>query len=143
MTLPLSKSLDSQDFNKHKAMVAVELEVLAKKYDRFGWDRDRGTMAHDRLITDWQDALGDYTLDEIKRACVNAVLEQPNKMPNEGHIRAIIIKGRQRDVVLQPTQPEPERIPATAEQRQAIMNEVNFSGDVKVRKFTDKPEERE
>lgn len=126
-------------------MVAVELEVLAKKFDRFGWDRDRGSMAHDRMITDWMDALHDYPLDEIKIACIAAVLDQPNKMPNEGHIRAIIIKNRQNIVVSKPIEqpPEPERIQATAEQRQAIMDDVNFSGDIKVRKFTDKPEERE
>lgn len=36
LILPLSKSLGSQDLAKHRAMVAVELEVMAKKFDRFG-----------------------------------------------------------------------------------------------------------
>jgi len=26
----------------------------------------KGSMAHDRMITDWMDALHDYPLDEIK-----------------------------------------------------------------------------
>jgi hypothetical protein len=41
LTLPLSRSLASQDLAKHRAMIAVELEVMAKKFDRFGWERDR------------------------------------------------------------------------------------------------------
>ena len=67
-------------------MVAVELEVLSKKFDRFGWDRDIGTIAHDRMITDWMDALQDYHLHEIQSACKAAIIQRPNKIPNEGHI---------------------------------------------------------
>lgn len=94
LTLPLSKSLASQDLAKHRAVIAVELEVLAKKFDRFGWERDRGTAAHDRLITDWMNALQDFPLQEIREACAGVVLDNPGKMPNEGHIRAAIIKAR-------------------------------------------------
>jgi hypothetical protein len=92
LTLPLSASLTSQELAQHRAMVALELEVLAKKYDRFGWERDRGSVAHDRMITDWMDAFQDYPLDEVRSACAAAVLENPNNMPNEGHIRAEIAK---------------------------------------------------
>ena len=48
LTLPLSRSLGSQDLSRHRAMIALEMEVLAKKFDRFGWERDRG-LAGDRL----------------------------------------------------------------------------------------------
>lgn len=75
-------------------MVAVELEVMAKKMDRFGWDRDRGSAAHDRLITDWMDTLQDYPLDEVKAACRAWVLGNPRRMPNEGDIRNEILKAR-------------------------------------------------
>lgn len=75
-------------------MVAVELEILAKKFDRFGWDRDRGTAAHDGMIRDWIDALCDFPLSEVRAACRAAVLENPSKMPNEGHIRAQIMASR-------------------------------------------------
>lgn len=74
--------------------MAVELEVLAKKFDRFGWDRDRGSMAHDRTLTDWMDALQDFPLDEVQAACRAAVLSNPNKMPNEGHVKSEIMKAR-------------------------------------------------
>jgi hypothetical protein len=98
----LSKFLALPELRKHRAMVAVELEVLAKKLDRFGWERDRGSMAHDRMLTDWMDALQDYPLDEVKAACVAAVLDNPNKMPNEGHVRAQILAKRAKIVAAIP-----------------------------------------
>lgn len=94
MTLPLRTSLDSSVLAKHKAMVAVELEKLAKKFDRFGWERDRGSVAQDGMITDWIVTLCDFPLDEIQDACRAAVLERPNHMPNEGHIYQQIMAAR-------------------------------------------------
>jgi len=117
LTPLLSKSLGSQDLAQHRAMVAVELEVLAKKLDRFGWERDRGSMAHDRMLTDWMDALQDYPLDEVRAACAAAIIANPNKMPNEGHVRAEIMKARQRIVAALPKPIEPSKPRATAGQR--------------------------
>ncbi|MFV0383369.1 hypothetical protein [Paracoccus sp. (in: a-proteobacteria)] len=80
----------------HQAMVALELEIMAKKMDRFGWDRERGSAAHDRLVRDWIDVLMDYPLTEVRAACRLWVLEAPRRMPNEGDIRAIVIRERGR-----------------------------------------------
>lgn len=93
-TPPLKTSQDSRASAKHRAMVGFELEVLAKKFDRFGWNRDMGTPVHDRLITEWMDALQEFPLDEVRAACREAVLQNPNRMPNEGHVRAIILRRR-------------------------------------------------
>lgn len=128
LTLPLSKSLGSQDLAKHRAMVGVELEVLAKKFDRFGWDRDRGSLAHDRTLADWMDALQDYPLSEVKAACRAAVLRNPNKMPNEGHVRAEIMKARAAIVSKLPVieaseKPEPR---VTKEQAARILEDAGF-----------------
>lgn len=108
LTLPLSRFLGSRDLAQHRAMVAVELEVIAKKFDRFGWDRDRGSASHDRMITDWMDALQDYPLDEVRAACKAAVLENPSKMPNEGHVVEQIKKARREWLALNPPRCEPE-----------------------------------
>lgn len=75
-------------------MVGLELEVIAKKLDRFGWERDRGTYAHDRMMTDWMDVLQDYPIEEIRAACRAVLRESPNKMPNEGHVYDAIMKAR-------------------------------------------------
>ncbi|AUQ64420.1 hypothetical protein [Phaeobacter inhibens] len=109
-------------------MVAVELEVLAKKFDRFGWERDRGSAAHDRMLVDWMNALQDFPLTEVQAACRAAVLSNPNKMPNEGHIRAEIIKARAKMVQPLP-RPEPEPSarrgdPANADK---IMRDIGFT----------------
>lgn len=115
LTLPLRKSLGSQELTQHRAMVALELEILAKKFDRFGWDRDRNTPAQDRLIVDWMDALQDYPLDEVKAACRAAVLADPKTLPNEGHIVAKIMQARGEFVAARKragllNKPEPERV---------------------------------
>ena len=121
LILPLSKSLGLQVLAQHRAMVALELEVLAKKHDRFGWDRDRNSPAHDRLITDWMDALQDYPLDEIQAACRAAILDNPRMMPNEGHIVAKINEARRVKVAAfkaaLPKPREPERPQITEDDR--------------------------
>ena len=87
-------------------MVALEIEILAKKFDRFGWERDRGSASHDRMLIDWMDALQDFPLDEVQAACKAAVLANPNKMPNEGHVRAEIMKARQKQLLANRAKPE-------------------------------------
>ena len=129
LTLPLSRSLGSQDLAQHRAMVAVELEVLAKKLDRFGWERDRNSPAHDRIVMDWMDALQDYPLDEIRAACHEAVKAKPNSMPNEGHILAKIMEARALFVRLtpKPEVQEANRERPTPERAAEIMSEVGFA----------------
>ena len=129
LTLPLSRSLGLQDLAQHRAMVAVELEVLAKKMDRFGWERDRNSPAHDRLVIDWMDALQDYPLDEIRAACREAVKAKPNTMPNEGHILAKIMDARAMFVRLVPKQEQPEqpRERPTPERAAEIMASAGFA----------------
>lgn len=113
-------------------MVAIELEVLAKKFDRFGWDRDRGSAAHDRIVTDWMDALQDYPLSEIQDACRSAVRDRPSHMPNEGHIIELIMAERRRYVAKwkarnQPARPpETKRQPGNPETANRILEEAGF-----------------
>jgi hypothetical protein len=110
-------------------MIAVELEVLAKKYDRFGWDRDRGSMAQDRLLLDWMDALQDYPLEEIRAACRAAVLADPKHMPNEGHIAANIVDARRVFVSKRKRNDdvEPQRERISAERAADILRDAGFS----------------
>ena len=130
LTLPLSKSLGSQDLARHKAMVAVELEVMAKKFDRFGWERDRNTPVHDRLVMDWMAALQDYPLNEVQDACRKWVEAQPRKMPNEGDIKGLILSARQRKVSAQRPvirQEAPREAPVSKEAAAEILAAAGFS----------------
>jgi hypothetical protein len=128
LTLPLSKSLASPDLDKHRAMVAVELEVMAKKMDRFGWDRDRGSMAHDRLIADWMDTLQDYPLTEVRAACRAWVQDNPRRMPNEGDIRSKILAARSKHVAAlpKPAEAETQTERVSADRAAEIMAEAGF-----------------
>jgi len=131
LTLPLIKHLGSQELAKHKASLSLELEVLAKKFDRFGWDRDRGSYAQERQLIDWMDALQDYPLQEVRRACAQAVLSNPNKMPNEGHVRAAILSARAQSVAAQRKHDDAERevpIIPTSEQKRRIDEYVKQAG---------------
>lgn len=99
----------------------MECEYLAKKFDRFGWERDRNTPAQDRQKLDFMDALQDYPLDEVRDACRAAVLSSPNRMPNEGHILSAIMEARKSKVAALPrTLPAPEPAPAPVEKRRAF-----------------------
>lgn len=126
--LPLSKSLGSQEFKRHQATVAFELEVLAKKVDRFGWERDRNSPAHDRLVLDWIAALADYPLAEVQDACRVAIQKSPSKMPNEGHVLNIIRSARKRQRTFSEKNPttELEKVLPDAESRAALMNANGF-----------------
>lgn len=130
LTLPLSKSLASQDLAKHRATTAFELEVMAKKMDRYGWERDRGTASHNRLMTDWMDVLQDYPLTEIQAACREWVKANPRKMPNEGDILGFIQRARAqvwqaRKANLAP-QREPNNTRISKERAVEILQEVGF-----------------
>lgn len=133
LTLPLRKHLGSQELARHRATLVVELEIVAKKFDRFGWDRDAGTAAQDGMIRDWMDALQDYPLDEVRAARRAAVHENPNRMPNEGHVMKHILKARAEKMMLRKastpeTEPAPPEAPrVTQEQREAIMAEKGYS----------------
>lgn len=132
LTLPLSKSLGSQDLTAHRAMVALELEVLAKKLDRFGWERDRNSPAHDRLVIDWMDALQDFPLDEVRAACRAFIAKNPAKMPNEGHILAMIETARiaylQEKARLSPPLPEPPApLPISKDAAREILDRAGFT----------------
>lgn len=129
LTLPLSRSLDLQGLARHRAMVAIELEVMAKKLDRFGWERDRGTVAHDRIVSDWMDALHDYPLGEIQEACRALIVDNPRRMPNEGDVIAKIREARRRFLANRPRAPEPERqVPrVTKEQAESILASAGFN----------------
>lgn len=129
LTPLLKKHLDSRALAKHRATLVVELEILAKKFDRFGWDRDSGTAAQDGIIRDWMDALQDYPLDEVRAACRAAVLENPNKMPNEGHVKAQILKARK--VIVERNrkpEPQPERHVPTDQERQNVARLLEKAG---------------
>lgn len=129
LTPLLRKHLDSQALAKHRAALVYQLEILAKKFDRFGWDRDEGSAAQDGLIRDWMDALQDYPLDEVHAACRKAVLRNPNKMPNEGHVLSEILRARAEFVAAHPKQPapEPDRQPVNKETANAILAVAGYA----------------
>lgn len=119
----LTKSLSPQELDSHRAQVGVRLEVLVRKTDKFGWDR-MDPNVRTILRKDWMDALQDFTLPEIDEACRAAVMANPDRCPNEGHIRGLILKERAAIRASLPKPAAPEPIIRTTEERRAIVARV-------------------
>jgi len=142
----LAKTMTQSELLSHASKVELRLEVVSRKFDRFGWDQISKEV-RTILKADWTAALLNYSEAEIDEAIRGYVDDVKNrKAPHEGQIKAIIIANRQHILGSQPKPPEPEephREPMTAERREAIMRELGFSGNVSLRKSIDKPGERE
>lgn len=86
---------------------------MVRKHDKFGWDQMNSGMRQ-MIREDWLAALSPYPVDECRAACRIHTQEAPNKVPNEGHIKAIILRERAKAVAAQPkpvavyAAPEPE-----------------------------------
>jgi hypothetical protein len=126
--------MKQRELQSHGAQVGLRLELTSRKHDRFGWDR-LSEEIKTLLRADWTAALLDYTIEEIDAAIASFTLSTPNKCPNEGHIRNIIVEKRKAIRARQPKPEELERekVPFDNEQ---IMREVGF----RPKKFNDKPE---
>lgn len=104
----LTKSLPQQELDDHRANVCVVMEMMVRKYDKFGWDQMNAGMRQ-MIREDWLTALADYPVDEVRNACRIHTQEAPNKVPNEGHIKAIILRERMKVVASQPKPVEPQK----------------------------------
>ena len=97
----LTKSLPPPDLERHKAYLGLELEVLSRKLDRFGWD-SMDPAIRTRLRADWMNALADFTLDEVQAACKLALRNKAKDALNEETIVGIIQSNRARIVAALP-----------------------------------------
>jgi hypothetical protein len=90
-------------------------------------------MAHDRLMTDWMDALQDYPLSEVQSACREWVKVQPRKMPNEGDISKLILNKRsvmvERHKAQQPREVVVNVKPLSQETRKSVLEQAGFRVD--------------
>lgn len=127
----LTKSLPPHELDKHRADVCVVMEVMVRKHDKFGWDQMNAGMRQ-MIREDWLAALADYPVDEVRTACRMHTQEQPSKVPNEGHIKAIITRERAKILAALPKQRpvEPERVEPSAASKarvDAIVAELGTS----------------
>ena len=109
----LTKSLQPHALDKHRADVCVVMEMMVRKYDKFGWDQMNSGMRQ-MVREDWLFALADYPVDEVRAACRQHTIDMPSKVPNEGHIKAQILKARAK-IVTRIDRPDPPKNFATPE----------------------------
>ena len=72
------------------------------------------------------DALNNFTKEEILAAFSEHVAIEPNKRPNEGHIRKIILSNRAADITDRPKPSEAERGREEFDSK-AILEEIGFT----------------
>ena len=128
LTPLLTKSLPPHELDDHRADVCVVMEMMVRKYDKFGWDQMNKGMRQ-MIREDWLDALADYPVAEVRAACRQHTIDMPNKTPNEGHIKAQIIKARAA-FLAKVDRPKADTSPVervSAERADEILREVGFA----------------
>jgi len=138
----LTKSLPPHELDKHRANVCVVMETMVRKHDKFGWDQMNAGMRQ-MIREDWLAALSDYPVGEVRGACRLHTQEAPNKVPNEGHIKAIIVRERGKALAAAPrlaTASKPLNKP-TAEERKRSADYAARAGFSGPKRFTDTPKE--
>lgn len=125
----LTKSLQPHALDRHRADVCIVMEAMVRKHDKFGWDQMNAGMRQ-MVREDWLAALADFPVEEVRAACRQHTIDAPDRVPNEGHIRAQIMKARSRIVAAMPRQTaeEPERQRVTKERAAKIMAEAHMAG---------------
>lgn len=128
----LTKSLPPQELDKHRANVCMVMEVMVRKHDKFGWDQMNAGMRQ-MIREDWLAVLSDYPVDEVRGACRLHTQEQPNKVPNEGHIKAIIVRERGKVLAAMPRREvvEPRRPDPSADEKARVAQMVAELGAAK------------
>tara|TARA_R110000744_G_scaffold289502_3_gene400406 strand:- start:5466 stop:5804 length:339 start_codon:yes stop_codon:yes gene_type:complete len=108
------------------------MEAMVRKHDKFGWDRMNGGMRQ-MIREDWLFALSPYPVDECRHACRMHTQEAKNTVPNEGHIKAIILRERQKLVASQPKREhEPARGPRVTGE---AANKIVKAAGIKLKQF--------
>ena len=103
------------------------MEVMVRKHDKFGWDQMNAGMRQ-MIREDWLACLSDYPVAEVRTACRLHTQEAPSKVPNEGHIKAIILRERAKVVAAapKPSPVEPKRERGPKENANRILEEAGF-----------------
>lgn len=103
---------------------APELEMRAKS-DAGATDEAKRKA---RILTDWADALEDWTITQVLWGLRKWRDDNPSKKPNPSHIKALLKAQRGKvEAAKMPKHKEPEKEPRISKERAAeIMNEIGF-----------------
>lgn len=131
----MTKSLGPQDLAKHRVEVGFELEILARKTDRFGWDA-MNPHVRKRLVADWIDRLADFTMEEIRAATKHLLADDPKQAANEERVAAVINAERAKRAAALPKQdPEYHRPPSPTAEEKARASELLASAGFAPKRF--------
>ena len=140
-------ALSQPQQKEHRLKIGLRTKTVL---GQFWTDHDTPEAEQILEIEGWQDVLEVLSEVEFRKAWAEYQRTGPRTKagklykPDAGALYLIAMDARPKvTIVADPKPEEPPRERMTAEQRQQISDEVNFGGNVKVKSFDAKPEERE
>lgn len=118
-----------QDRLKHRAWIGVRIEALLDGY----WSARPSEAVKAEILTDWMDALENFTPDEIRAAC-REYMEGPDRArkPKTGDLIEMLVAKRTEIRRSLPKPPEPPSpvlsVPQEERRRQAEAIMARFRG---------------
>jgi len=108
------QSLLPHELAAHRAKIAFNVEIILQGY----WDSQPPAQVKAGILADFADSLDDWTLEQVVFALRKWRNEFPNKKPNPGHIKEVLLDLRGRAEVKRmpvPDRPQdPDRVTAAA-----------------------------
>ena len=117
-----SKILDNDQLSKHRACIAVKAQGLMSRY----YEVPQDEYVKRDILMGWMDMLQDYTQEEITKACMQYLIDYPNRRPHEGLILKIILANRKHKLLTAPKRQieSKSRKNPDAEQRKKTAEEI-------------------
>jgi hypothetical protein len=115
--------MQPQERIDHRARIAFDVEVILSGY----WRDFPPDQVKAAILADWCDELEDWTQAQILYALRKWRKDNPDKRPNPGHIRAILIelRGKAEAARAAKEPPAPPRVLPPAEERREIVKRVS------------------
>jgi hypothetical protein len=119
-TPQIARSLSPQQLSAHRAAIAFDVKTVLSAY----FQPHEAEEIKAAQLAWWCDELQDWTQEQVLWALRKWNRDYPDKRPTPGHILAICKDTRGRKIAAELAKakpaPEPERVPATQEQRDRI-----------------------
>lgn len=112
---------------EHRAKIVFEVEIILDGY----WEKRPPENIKAGILADWADTLQDWTQEQIVWALRHWRDKNPDKRPNPGHIRRLMLEKRGKrqaaDMAASRPQSEPQQERVTPERAAQIAAEAGVS----------------
>lgn len=86
----MAQSLPPPALDRHRAEIGITVEAILDGY----WKSRPAEVVRQRIMKDWMDELQDWTIAQVEAALIEWRNRNPDKKPNPGHIKLVLMKFR-------------------------------------------------